>query len=191
MFPMILHVKHIVKVFDLRVGTIQGLTWRIEHIFGIFPLHFSPKMEYFASRFWRRIHISMAKIFLSLHGSRVFLIATWLQPLSNVGHRTYYLCDRVCTPLRRLCVYLLVPTSYSWHNKPSVQEEIQVSHLTLHHLSHWHYESQFVHSTPHHKLATVHKRCTRPVQLLPTSLDVQRQNIDVSSSIFLISKYWV
>ena len=51
MFPVILHVKHIAKVFDLRVGTIQGLTWRIEQIFGIFPLHLTPKTEYFASRF--------------------------------------------------------------------------------------------------------------------------------------------
>ena len=43
MLLVILHVNNIVKVFNLRVVTIQGLTWRIEHIFDLFPLHLPPK----------------------------------------------------------------------------------------------------------------------------------------------------
>ena len=77
---------------------------------------------------------------LSLHVSRVFLVATWLQPLNNEGEWFWYLCERLCTTLQRLCIYFLVPTSCFWHNKPSVQEEIQVLHLPSNHHSHCPYE---------------------------------------------------
>ena len=44
---------------------------------------------------------------------------------------------------------------------------------------------RFVHSTPQHKHTMLRNQYTRPIQPLPTSLDVQQQNIDVSSSIFI------
>ena len=153
----------------------------------------------FWGRFWRRMKIHVTKL-ISLHVSRVSLVAAWLQPLNNEGEQLWYLCERLCTTLQRLCIYFHVPTSCFWHNKPSVQEEIQVLHLPSNHHSHCHYECQFTHLTPQHNHVMVRDRHTRPIQPLPSSLDVQRQNIDVSSSISIFptcgataavwSSYW-
>ena len=118
------------------------------------------------------------------------LVATWMQPLNNEGDHTQYPCERFCTHLQRVCLYFLLPTSYLWHNKPSVEEEIysRICHQTNVHIDIT--KVRFTDSTTQHRPATVRNRSTRPVQPLPTSFVVQQQNIDVPSSISIFPQCW-
>ena len=103
------------------------------------------------------------------------LVATWMQPLSNEGEHTLYPCERFCNHLQCLCVYFLISTLYLWQNKPLVEEEIQLSHLTSNQCSHRHYESTvhpFNNTTQTcdsaQKIHTTHRIVTSIVECAPT-----------------------